>query len=159
MGVASYITPAEVRTRLRSGEIDGLAALLNLENGGDPEGDPRLEAAISDASGLMAPFLLERYPDPWEQTPAVLTMIAFRIVRHLLARDEQAAVDFGAGGTGRVAADYKEAMDMLRDIASGKMRLSAPDVDLREQEFPMQAAEPSSGDSSRDAFRSALGSF
>ena len=75
---------------------------------------------LADADAVIDGYLAGRYSLPLETTPALITDLAQAIAVYKLHR---------ATASDKITEDYKDAIKMLRDIATGTIRLSVAGVE------------------------------
>lgn len=101
----SYATRSDLVDRFGEDEIAQRESML-------PEG--AVDKALSDAVTQIDGYIAVRYPVPVTPAPEQLTRVACDLARYFL---------LGASATDVERAAYKDGIAMLRDLASGKMRL------------------------------------
>lgn len=114
----SYATLTELNERF------GEAMLIELSDRADPptnEIDADVVArALADADAMIDGYLKGRYLLPLAATPALVRDLALSIAIYKLHRNVASE---------KVRRDYDDAMRMLRDIASGTIRLDVAGVE------------------------------
>lgn len=123
----AYITQSDLVDRYGSGRLQ---QLTDRDGTAGAIVDAVIDRAIADVGAVIDGYLAARYALPVATVPPLLATLAGDLVLYRL---------YGETVPERVAADRKDALQTLRDISAGTVRLplAAPDT----------GEAPSSGDS------------
>jgi phage gp36-like protein len=105
-----YATASDLYARYDESEITALAA----RDGAGASVVTVIEAALASAGFYIDGFVAAQYALPVTPTPPLLTELACTIARYRLWKDRASE---------QVRQDYEDAIDMLRRIAAGTVRL------------------------------------
>lgn len=105
--MTAYCTQSDLETRFGAEEI----LELTDRDADDVMDAGVLDVVIADASATIDSYIAKRYDLPLPQVPPVLTKVACDIARYNLHGDLP---------TDTVSDNYKQAINFLRDISSGK---------------------------------------
>lgn len=109
----SYASLSDLINRAGAEEIRQIA---DRDRDGTPDATV-VDAALADADDLINGYVRTKYTLPLAATPPILRTWATSIARHILHRN---------GAPEHVTADYKDAVNGLKDVARGMVAL--PDV-------------------------------
>lgn len=96
----------------RAGETE-IRQIADRDRDGAPDTEV-IAAALSDADNLVNGYVATKYALPLPAVPDLVRTWAVSIARHVLHRN---------GAPEHVAADYKEALASLKDLARGQLAL------------------------------------
>ena len=109
----AYATASDLNTRFGAAEILQLA---DRDIDGDADTGV-VEAALADADTEIDGYLAAQYSLPLTSVPALVTRLACDIARYRLWAD---------AASEHVRQGYEDAVDLLKRIAAGTVRLSLP---------------------------------
>lgn len=108
-----YAAPADLYQRFDESEISALAS----RDGAGVSAADVIDAALASADNLIDGYVGAQYALPLAATPALLTELACDIARYRLWKDRASE---------QVRQGYEDAIDTLKRIAAGSVRLPVP---------------------------------